>query len=184
MTADVPEGAAEIAHGLVTTRRSAEPGPLPDGAAGHGMTLRTAEPADLAAVLELAVDFYAEDGFATPRDRLAEHLRHLLASDAAHVAVSTVGGPVVAFAISTSGYGLENGLIAELEDLYVAPAFRRRGLAAGLIEDSARWAAGIGATQLEIVVAPNGQDVSQLFRYYRAHGFTDEGRRLLARPLS
>ncbi|GIM94972.1 GNAT family N-acetyltransferase [Paractinoplanes toevensis] len=147
------------------------------------MTLRTAVPGDLAAVLELAVDFYAEDGFATPRARLEEHLRHLLVSDAAHVAVITVDGPAVAFAISTSSYGLENGRIAELEDLYVAPAFRRRGLAAELIEDSARWAAGIGAAKLEIVVAPNGMDVSHLFRYYRARGFTDEGRRLLGRPL-
>ncbi|GIF22199.1 aminoglycoside 6'-N-acetyltransferase I [Actinoplanes tereljensis] len=147
------------------------------------MTLRTAEPADLAAVLDLAVDFYAEDGFATPRARLEEHLRHLLVSDAARVAVIALDEQIAAFAISTSSYGLENGLIAELEDLYVAPAFRRRGLAAELIEDSARWAAGIGAAQLEIVVAPNGMDVSHLYRYYRARGFADEGRRLLARPL-
>jgi aminoglycoside 6'-N-acetyltransferase I len=146
--------------------------------------LRAALPGDLEAVLELAVDFYAEDGFTTPRARLEQHLRHLLVSQAAHVAVAVPAQEIVGFAISTSSYGLENGLIAELEDLYVAPASRRGGLAGLLIEDSVRWATSIGAAKLEIVVAPNGMDVSHLFRYYRARGFADEGRRLLARSLS
>jgi aminoglycoside 6'-N-acetyltransferase I len=148
------------------------------------MTPRTARADDHAAILDLAVAFYAEDGFATPRARLAEHLLHLLASDAAHAAVIDQDGEVVAFGISTSSYGLENGLIAELEDLYVAPHARRRGLAGQLIEDSARWATGIGAAQLEIVIAPNGGDVSHLYGIYRARGFADDGRRLLARPLT
>ncbi|WP_030442010.1 GNAT family N-acetyltransferase [Actinoplanes subtropicus] len=143
--------------------------------------LRVAEPADLPALLALAVDFYAEDGFTTPTAKLAEHLAHLLASPAAHAAVIESSGTVVAFAISTSSYGLESGLIAELEDLYVAPAHRRRGLAGELIEDSAAWATGIGAAHLEIVIAPNGQDVSHLFAIYRRFGFVDEGRRLLSR---
>jgi aminoglycoside 6'-N-acetyltransferase I len=143
--------------------------------------LRAAVPADREAILALAVDFYAEDGFTTPREKLAEHLTHLLASAAAHAAVIEAGREVVAFAISTSSYGLENGLIAELEDLYVAPAFRRQGLAGRLIEDSATWAAGIGAAHLEIVIAPNGQDVSHLFAIYRGRGFVDEGRRILSR---
>jgi len=145
--------------------------------------LRVAVPADRAAILSLAVDFYAEDGFATPREKLAEHLTHLLVSAAAHTAVIEEDGQIVAFAISTSSYGLESGLIDELEDLYVAPASRRRGLAGDLIEDSARWATGIGAAHLEIVIAPNGQDVSHLFDIYRARGFVDEGRRLIARDL-
>src|SRR3954468_4124935 len=98
--------------------------------------LRVAVAADHAAILALAVDFYAEDGFTTPRAKLAEHLSHLLVSAAAHAAVIEAGGEIVAFAISTSSYGLENGLIAELEDLYVAPAFRRRGLGGELMEDS------------------------------------------------
>jgi aminoglycoside 6'-N-acetyltransferase I len=34
-----------------------------------------------------------------------------------------------------------------------------------------------------LVVAPNGRDVWRLFDYYLAHGFVDEGRRLISRPL-
>jgi GNAT superfamily N-acetyltransferase len=148
------------------------------------MTLRPATAGDLPVLLDLAVAFYQEDGFATPRPALAAHLRVLLDSPGrARVAVTVEDGQVAGFGITTTTFGLENGLIAELEDLYVAPAWRRRGLARALIEDSAAWAAGIGAAQLEIVIAPNGQDVSHLFRYYAARGFTDDGRRLLSRPL-
>jgi aminoglycoside 6'-N-acetyltransferase I len=143
--------------------------------------LRVAVAADHAAILALAVDFYAEDGFTTPRAKLAEHLSHLLVSAAAHAAVIEAGGEIVAFAISTSSYGLENGLIAELEDLYVAPAFRRRGLGGELMEDSARWAAAVGAAHLELVIAPNGREVTHLFAIYHGRGFVDEGRRILSR---
>ena len=148
------------------------------------MTLRTATAGDLDVLLELAVDFYAEDNFTTPRDALAANLRVLVDSDRARLAAGLDDtSHVVAFGITTTTFGLENGLIAELEDLYVDPSARRRGLARELIEDSAAWATSIGASQLQLVIAPNGQDVSHLFRYYTARGFTDDGRRLLARPL-
>ena len=149
------------------------------------MRLRTATTGDLDVLLGLAVAFYREDGFGTSRAALARHLRVLVGDDRARVAVGLDdGGRVVAFGITTTTFGLENGLIAELEDLYVDPSSRRRGLARALIEDSAAWAAVIGAAQLELVVAPNGQDVGHLFRYYTARGFRDEGRRLLSRPLA
>ena len=147
------------------------------------MSVRTARPDDAAGILELADAFYREEGFRTGRERLAEHLRHLLTSDDARVAVVDERGAVVAFAVSTSSYGLENGRVAELEDLYVVPEQRRRGLAQALIHDSARWARNIGAGHLEIVIAPNGRDVKHLYRYYLARGFEDDGRRILAMPL-
>lgn len=147
------------------------------------MNLRPATAADLPVLLDLAVAFYEEDGFTTPGASLAAHLPVLIGSAAARVALGTDGPRVVAFGITTTTFGLEYGLGAELEDLYVAPAWRRRGWAKALIEDSAAWAASIGASRLEICVAPNGQDVSHLFRYYAANGFIDDGRRLLSRPL-
>jgi aminoglycoside 6'-N-acetyltransferase I len=147
------------------------------------MSIRVAGPDDLPGLLELAVAFYAEDGFATSRERLADHLAHLVPSGSARVAVVAEGAAPVAFGITTTTYGLEDGLVAELEDLFVAPPARRRGLAAELIADSARWARQAGAARLEVVIAPNGMDASHLFRYYERRGFVDEDRRLLAMPL-
>lgn len=98
--------------------------------------LRTAGPADLAAVLPLAVAFYAEDGFDTGEHALRSNLSVLLASPAARVTVVQSATQLLGFAVTTTSFGLENGLIAELEDLFVVPMARRRGLGDRLIADS------------------------------------------------
>jgi GNAT superfamily N-acetyltransferase len=96
---------------------------------------------------------------------------------------STVTGQPAAFSITTTTYGLGDGNIAELEDLYVCPAARRQGLATQLINDSASWARMRGAQVLEVVLAPHGTEVDHLIGYYRGRSFVDEGRRLLSRRL-
>jgi ribosomal protein S18 acetylase RimI-like enzyme len=63
------------------------------------------------------------------------------------------------------------------------PAYRRQGVAGRLIDDATRWATTQRASLLDVVVAPNGQDVSRLLAYYAARGFGDEGRRLLSLTL-
>ncbi|MEU1726039.1 GNAT family N-acetyltransferase [Nonomuraea sp. NPDC005692] len=145
--------------------------------------IRAAVPDDLPALHDLAVAFYAEDGFTTPARTLKANLARLIAAPDVRVAVSESEGRLVAFGITTTTFGLEQGLYAELEDLFVVPEARRRGEAERLIEDSRRWAAGRGCTTLEIVIAPNGADVSHLFAYYGKRGFRDEGRRILNHPL-
>jgi len=147
------------------------------------VTLRTAGPGDLAAVLRLVVAFYAEDGFTTGEHALRGNLVVLLASPTARVAVLESDDRLLGFAATTTGFGLEDGPIAELADLFVVPAARRRGLAGRLIEDSAVWARERGCRRLELVVAPNGRDVGHLFDYYLARGFADDGRRLISRLL-
>jgi aminoglycoside 6'-N-acetyltransferase I len=153
---------------------------------GMTMTPRAvcaAGPDDLVAVLPLAVAFYAEDGFATGEHALRSNLAVLLASPTARVAVVHSPLQLLGFAVTTTSFGLENGLIAELEDLFVIPAARRRGVAGQLIDDSVAWARQQGCQHLELVIAPNGRDVGHLFDYYRAHDFQDDGRRLISRPL-
>ena len=98
----------------------------------------------------------------------------------AHTCLAVDGGSAVGFALTTSQLVLESGVVAELQDLYVMPAYRRQGVAGRLIDDATRWAQAQQASLLEVVVAPNGQDVSDLLAYYVARGFRDEGRRLLS----
>ncbi|WP_037366109.1 GNAT family N-acetyltransferase [Amycolatopsis orientalis] len=148
------------------------------------MEIRAARSAEYDAVLALAVACYAGGGFTTPEARLRGRLRTLMRSAAGRVAVAADAGGLHGFAITTTGFGLENGLIAELEDLYVAPPSRRRGVAGRLIEDSARWAREYGCAQLELVVVSRGRDASSLLNYYDRRGFRDSGRLLLARRLS
>jgi aminoglycoside 6'-N-acetyltransferase I len=150
----------------------------------EAVAIRTAETPDLGVVLDLAVAFYAEDGFATPADELRANLAVLVDSPDARVAVAEVAGVVVGFAITTTSFGLENGRIAELEDLFVTPDRRGTGLGRALIEDSVAWCRDTGCRLVEVVIAPNGQDVSHLFDYYDRRGFVNEGRALLTKELT
>ena len=145
--------------------------------------LRVATPDDMGVLLDLARAFYDEDGFATTTAELARNFRVLLRADDAHVVIATEDGSVSGFALSTTAFILESGLVAELQDLYVVPDARGCGIGTRLIEDAAQWARARAAKLLEVVVAPNGRDVTHLYDYYRARGFVDDGRRILVRTL-
>jgi GNAT superfamily N-acetyltransferase len=58
-------------------------------------------------------------------------------SERSRVAVVGNDGTLVAFAVTTTTCGLGNGLVDELEDLYVRPEARRRGRAEALVDDNA-----------------------------------------------
>ena len=147
--------------------------------------LRAANLDDLADLLRLAREFYDEDGFTTTDAELERNFRALFgAGDSAHLCLAVDDGSAIGFALTTTGLVLESGLVAELQDLYVMPAHRGSGIGVRLIREAQRWATDQGATLLEIVVAPNGQDISGLIDYYARHGFRDEGRRLLSVRLS
>jgi aminoglycoside 6'-N-acetyltransferase I len=146
--------------------------------------LRSADLDDLPDLLRLAREFYDEDGFATSDEELARNFRALFAAEAgAHICLAIVDGSAVGFGLTTTDLILESGLVAELQDLYVMPAHRGTGVGARLMQDAQRWARDRGAALLEVVVAPNGRDVSGLLAYYAANGFRDDGRRLLSLEL-
>ena len=156
---------------------------MPPASGAAATELRAAAVADLPELLRLAREFYDEDGFATSDADLDRNFRALLAAPSAHITLAVRDGAAVGFALSTSQLVLESGLVVELQDLYVRPAHRRQGVAGLLVDDSIRWAKSQDATQVEVVVAPNGRDVSHLFTYYARLGFQDEGRRLVSLEL-
>jgi aminoglycoside 6'-N-acetyltransferase I len=146
--------------------------------------IRSAVADDHAAVLDLAVSFYREEGFTTAAPVLSAHLSALIPAVGARVAVAVMCGYCVGFCITTTKFGLEQGHIAELEDLYVLPEWRRHGIAGALIDDSARWASELGCGELELVIVSHGHNATDLRDYYLRRGFTDTGRILIGRRLS
>ena len=146
--------------------------------------IRVAVLEDVPVLLRLARAFYDEDRFSTTDAELERNIGVLLQADNAHIVLALQDAAVAGFALTTTAFILESGLVAELQDLYVTPDARGSGVGTALIEDSAHWARSRSATRLEVVIAPNGQDVGHLFSYYPARGFVDEGRRILARDLS
>jgi GNAT superfamily N-acetyltransferase len=125
--------------------------------------IRAARPTDLTRVLHFASAFYIEDRFATPVSELRDNLVVLLHTGTARVAVAGRQHDIVGFAITTLGIGLEQGTVAELNDLFVEPAHRRTGVAAALIDDSADWVRSRGCRTRELVIAPNRANVAHLF---------------------
>jgi ribosomal protein S18 acetylase RimI-like enzyme len=134
--------------------------------ASSGITVRRGTPADL----DEASHVYRRASLsnAADRDNLLAHPEYLilgpegLAEGRTHVAEQD--GAVVGFATWA-----EAGGIAELEDLFVDPDYRRRGIAIALVSRIARALRARGAERLEVTANPHAME------FYRAAGFTGDG---------
>jgi GNAT superfamily N-acetyltransferase len=128
--------------------------------------IRLGVPADLPA----ASDVYRSASLfnAGDRDNLLAHPEYLilgpegLAEGRTYVAEE--GGSVVGFAT-----WIETASVVELEDLFVDPAWMRRGIAAALVERIADVLRARGVERLEVTANPHAMG------FYRAVGFVDCG---------
>jgi GNAT superfamily N-acetyltransferase len=112
------------------------------------------------------------------RDNLLAHPEYLilgpegLAEGRTHVAEED--GSVVGFATwartgTGAGAGAGTAGSVELEDLFVDPAYRRRGIAAALVSRIAEILRALGAERLEVTANPHA------LGFYRAAGFIECG---------
>ncbi len=128
--------------------------------------IRPGTPADLAA----AARVYRRASLSNEgdRDNLLAHPEYLilgpegLAEGRTHVAEED--GVLVGFATWA-----ESGGIVELEDLFVDPGYRRRGIAMALVGRITEVVRAQGARHLEVTANPHA------LGFYRAAGFTDCG---------
>jgi aminoglycoside 6'-N-acetyltransferase I len=129
--------------------------------------------------LPLIERFFVEEGFHTPSAQIREHLTELLADPESAVFVARYGARAIGVATVTTSQGIELGLSAELEDLYVVPDARKQGAGHALIEAVREWCCRRGCTLVSVVVTPEGQAAHDLIGYYRGQGFEETGRTLL-----
>jgi GNAT superfamily N-acetyltransferase len=128
--------------------------------------IRLGVPADLPA----ASDVYRSASLsnAGDRDNLLAHPEYLalgpegLAEGRTYVAEEN--GAIVGFAT-----WIEAGGVFELEDLFVDPGWRRRGIAAALVGRIAQVLRAQGVQRLEVTANPHAMG------FYRAAGFIDCG---------
>ena len=145
--------------------------------------IRQATPTDHAALLPLFEAFYREEGFADAVSGVSENLRQILARSDTAAFVAEIDGRAIGAAAMSTAFGLEIGLYAELEDLYVDTEHRGEGVAAQLIEASCHWARGIGCHDVEIIVTKHGREVAGLMPFYTRLGFVDTDRIIMERTL-
>jgi aminoglycoside 6'-N-acetyltransferase I len=131
------------------------------------------------AAFALLERFFREEGFDTPERDMRPSLSTLLVDPNSTVFLAEEGGRAVGVATVTSSVGVEYGRSAELEDLYVLPQARGRGVGKGLIEAVRAWCRRKGCTALQVVVTPEGEARHRLTDFYRRRGFAHTGRVIL-----
>lgn len=143
---------------------------------------RRAVPADAEALLDLAQEFYREEGY--PFDRtVARAAWNALLRDPAQgwAWVIRRRTKTVGYLLVTLGYSLEyGGRTAFVDEIYLSPAHRGRGLGTKALDLAERAAAEHGARVIHLEVERANAKAHAL---YRRRGFADRRRYLLTKRL-
>ena len=128
-----------------------------------------ATPADAQEVARLLHDFNTEFDTPTPGPLVLTQRLELLLTEPSTIAY-LVGEPAVGVALVTLRRNVwYDGPVALLDELYVAPPLRGRGLGSALIQRLLRDAAELGVSAIEINVDQGDVDAQ---RFYERHGFS------------
>ncbi|MGO9903743.1 MAG: GNAT family N-acetyltransferase [Solirubrobacteraceae bacterium] len=133
-------------------------------------SVRTATSADVAVVADLLDRFNREYGTPTPGPAvLAARLERLLASD--NVVALLAGDPAIGLALLTLRPNVwYTGAVALLDELYVVPVERGRGIGSALLKAAEEECRQRGSELLEINV--DGEDAGAR-RFYERHGYAN-----------
>jgi GNAT superfamily N-acetyltransferase len=145
--------------------------------------LRPATAADVPRLRELMAEYYAEVGYpfdpAAARDCFAAMVRDPALG---RVWMIEAEGEPAGYAVLAFGYSLEyRGLDAFVDDLYVVPARRGRGLGRAALEAVEAAARELGVRALHLEVERENASAGAL---YRDRGFRDNDRRLMTKMLA
>ena len=144
--------------------------------------LRRAAAADVARLTEWMRDDYAEAGYAFDAARHGEAIRALVA-DASLGRLWWIedAGETAGYVALCFGWSLEyQGRDAFVDDLYLRPAFRRRGLGERALAAVEAEARALGVRRLHLEVERDNDAGRAL---YARRGFLGNDRLLLSKPL-
>lgn len=143
---------------------------------------RPARPADTSPLLDLVAAFYREEGY--PFDRRAARAALVaLLRDAGHGWVWIVErrSKPIGYVLVTLAYSLEyGGKTAFVDEIYLLPDERGRGLGSKALALAERAAAASGARAIHLEVERSNPEAHAL---YRRQGYDDRGRFLLTKAL-
>jgi len=147
------------------------------------ITIERVTRAECELVKPLLERFFAEEGFDIPRTQVGDQLVKLIEATESAVFMAQLDELPVGVATVTTSSGIELGLSAELEDLYVLPDARGAGVGSALIGAVKAWCRARGCSLVAVVVTPGGQAAHNLVEYYRGRGFEPSERTLLLADL-
>jgi len=145
--------------------------------------VRPARARDIPALVELMREFYAESGFPLPEENARRTFETLLGDPRlGGVWLMEADGEPVGHVVLTVCFSMEyGGLRGFVDDLFVRPRFRGRGLAAAGLAALRADAEARGVRALLVEAGP-ANDVA--LRVYRRAGFEDGGHLLMTLPLA
>ena len=160
----------------------AGPEPPENARPKHRVSLEPATAERVPALVEWMRDFYAHEGIPFDPAVSEPALRELLARpELGRVLEIVADGTPVGYAVLAFGFSLEfGGRSAFLDELYVEPAARGRGIGAialGLLRETSRE---LGARSLALEVSLENAGAERL---YSREGFASNGRQLMTRRL-
>lgn len=147
------------------------------------LAFREAHRSDIVQLIPLFCRFFDEEGMAVDPARLTENLGRMLEDDRAHIVLALEGTAIIGFVSITLTIGVEFGLAAEIEDLYVVPGYRGHGLSRQLMEQALAWCETEKASEVIVVITPTGHHDQGLAGFYTKFGFTDSKRLVMYRNL-
>jgi ribosomal protein S18 acetylase RimI-like enzyme len=147
-----------------------------------GIHIRRATPDDLDEVVELLEAQLAEHEIPIDRADLAFAAEGILrVPERGFVLLAVDGDRAEGVACVSYSWTVERGgMVAWLDELYVAPARREHGIGNALLERVIATAGADGCRTVELEVETSHARAEHL---YRRHGFTDMPRRRWTRPL-
>lgn len=137
------------------------------------MTFRKIEKRDVADYVKMATDFYSSPAVlhSIPQTHIENTAKAVLASNPmADIYVFEEAGQLLGYGLLALTYSQEaGGTVCWLEEIYVAPAARGRGIGGAFI---AFVKSTVPAARYRLEVEPDNLRVKAL---YRRHGFTQMG---------
>lgn len=143
---------------------------------------RRAGPEHAAAILPMMRAYYAEDGYAFDDERSRAALLGLLADERlGEVWLAMEADRAVGYVVLCLGWSLEyRGRDAFIDEIFVAPDARRRGLGRRLMELAVDRCRALEVRALHLEVEGVNAKAHAL---YRSLGFKDNDRRLMSKRL-
>jgi GNAT superfamily N-acetyltransferase len=126
--------------------------------------------------VDLLTRFFAEEGFATPRHRIAQNLQQMLGDESCWTAVALDHEQAIGVVSVTTMLYVEWGRVAEIGDLYVEPGHRGRGWARRLVGAAIDWSRRRGCSGVYVTVTPEGEARHRLSEFYKGLDFKPTGR--------
>ncbi len=146
------------------------------------LTFRLVGTSDLNALLALAQAFHAEDGHVLDPDGRRALAVIVAGEPMARAWLFELDGRAVGYGVVTLGFSVEHGgRDGFLDDLYLAPEARGRGLGRRAMEFLEGEALRLGIRVLHLEV---GHDNARAEALYEGRGFRANGRRLMSKRLA